>query len=259
MKKLKFVTAFHLGVAAFLAVCLVPVKTYAQETVRTIKQSQVSGSTAKLQKIKVWNGSGVSISFYEINEMVKRVWIDDPSQVLIDTDGCLEGIDQNCQNSSAGLLHLRRIKKVLVPGLPQTSATLLTVITQTASGDRKVYHFQVTPSNSRPEYSQVSIIPDKPSSLVTRPRLSPLVQTTRITKQIRAGMRVAINNGFLSSSDELHNRIEQFLTHFQGGEQMPLLVGLVPPILSGQCHSLLTMKKTQLFLVVLLASPIEWH
>lgn len=50
MKKLKLVTAFQLGVAAFLAVCLVPVKTYAQSTVRTIKQSQVSGSTAKLQK-----------------------------------------------------------------------------------------------------------------------------------------------------------------------------------------------------------------
>lgn len=220
MKKLKLMTAFQLGVAAFLAVCLVPVKTYAQSTVRTIKQSQVSGSTAKLQKIQVWNGSGVSISFYEVNEMVKRVWIDDPSQVLIDTDGCLEGIDRNCQNGSAGLLHLRRIKKLPVPGLPETSATLLTVITQTASGSRKVYHFQVTPSNSRPEYSQVSIIKDQPSSLVTRPLLSPLVQTINTTKQIRAGMRVAISNGLLNQSDELHNRIEQFLTHFQGGEQM---------------------------------------
>ena len=200
---------------------LLPIKVIAQSTVRTIKQSQVSGSTAKLQKIQVWNGSGVSISFYEVNEMVKRVWIDDPSQVLIDTDGCLEGIDQNCQNSSAGLLHLRRIKKLPVPGLPQTSATLLTVITQTASGNRKVYHFQVTPSNSRPEYSQVSIISDRPSSLVTRPLLSPLVQTINTTKQIRAGIRVAISNGSLSSSDELHNRIEQFLIHFQAGEQMP--------------------------------------
>jgi hypothetical protein len=205
-----------------IGLSLLPIKVIAQSTVRTIKQSQVSGSTAKLQKIQVWNGSGVSISFYEVKEMVKRVWIDDPSQVLIDTDGCLEGIDQNCENSNAGLLHLRRIKKLPVPGLPQTSATLLTVITQTASGSRKVYHFQVTPSNSRPEYSQVSIISDKPSSTVTRPLLSPLVQTINTTKQIRAGIRVAISNGLLSSSDELHNRIEQFLTHFQAGEQMPI-------------------------------------
>ncbi|MDF5737773.1 hypothetical protein [Nostoc sp. S13] len=223
MKKLKLVTAFHLGVVAFLAVCLVPVKTYAQNTVRTIKQSQVTGSTAKLQKINIWNGSGVSISFYEVKEIVKRVWIDDPSQVLIDTDGCLEGIDQNCQNSSAGLLHLRRIKKLPVPGLPQTSATLLTVVTQTQDGSKHIYHFQVTPSNSRPEYSEVSIIDDQlsSSSLVTRPRLSPLVQTINTTKQIRAGMSLAITSGWLSSNDELHNRIEQFLTNFQGGEQMP--------------------------------------
>lgn len=156
-------------IAGALALYLLPIKAIAQ-TVRTIKQSQASGRTAKPQKIKVWNGSGVSISFYEVKENVKRVWIDDPSQILIDTDGCLEGIDQNCQNSSAGLLHLRRIKKVLVPGLPQTSTTLLTVITETASGARKVYHFQVSPSNSHPEYSEVSIISDSYSA---RLRLSP--------------------------------------------------------------------------------------
>lgn len=33
-------------------------------------------------------------------------------------------------------------------------------------------------------------------------------------------MSVAISNGLLSSSDELHNHIEQLLTNFQGGDEM---------------------------------------
>ncbi|WP_225895597.1 hypothetical protein [Dendronalium phyllosphericum] len=122
-----------------LAIAVTPLSTIAAPVVRTIKQSQASGTTAKLQTINVWNGHGVAISFYEIGETIKKVWLDDPSQILLDTDGCLEGLDQNCPNPGAGLIHLRRIKRVNIPGLPQTSTTLLTVITQSSTGERKAW------------------------------------------------------------------------------------------------------------------------
>jgi hypothetical protein len=137
---------------------LTPLTAYAVPVVRTFKQSQVSGTTATLQTINVWDGHGVSISFYQINEIVKRVWIDDPSQILIDTDGCLEGINKNCQSSGAGLIHLRRIKRLDISGMPKTWATHLTIVTETSAGDRKSYHFQVAPSNGKPKYSQISIV-----------------------------------------------------------------------------------------------------
>jgi hypothetical protein len=147
---------------ALAGICLMPLGSYASSVpvVRSLKQSQVSGTQATLQTIKVWNGNGVSISFYEVNEVVKRVWIDDPSQILIDTDGCLEGINPNCQSSGAGLIHLRRIQKVNIPGLPQSKSTHLTIITQAADGRRKAYHFQVTAAAGKPEYSQIAIEAD---------------------------------------------------------------------------------------------------
>ncbi|MBD6620337.1 hypothetical protein FNW02_32285 [Komarekiella sp. 'clone 1'] len=142
---------------AFAGICLMPLRAVASPVVRTVKQSQASGSTAIVQTIKVWNGNGVSISFYEVSEIVKRVWIDDPSQILIDTDGCLEGINPNCQSPGAGLIHLRRIQKVNIPGLPQAKSTHLTIITQATDGRRKAYHFQVTAAAGKPEYSQIAI------------------------------------------------------------------------------------------------------
>lgn len=145
---------------ALAGICLMPLRAIASSVVRTVKQSLASGSTAIVQNIKVWNGNGVSISFYEVNEIVKRVWIDDPSQILIDTDGCLEGINPNCQSSGAGLIHLRRIQKINIPGLPQAKSTHLTIITQAADGTRKAYHFQVTAAAGKPEYSQIAIQSD---------------------------------------------------------------------------------------------------
>jgi hypothetical protein len=193
-------------------------KVSASPSVRTIKKSQVSGASATPQMINVWNGSGVSISFYGVGELVKRVWLDDPSQVVIDTDGCLEGINQNCQqNSGAGLIHLRRIKRVNIPGLPQTEIALLTIITQTKEGTRKAYYFQIEPSNASPEYNEISIIDDQ---LPTRPRLSPLVENLKTANKIRTGMSVAIARGLLKQSDELYSRLDQLISYLQGGDEV---------------------------------------
>ncbi|WP_257236557.1 hypothetical protein [Nostoc sp. 'Peltigera malacea cyanobiont' DB3992] len=130
---------FLIGIPLAISVACVPLSTIAAPVVRTIKQTQASGQGAILQTINVWNGHGVAISFYELGETIKKVWLDDPSQILLDTDGCLEGLEENCSNPGAGLIHLRRIKRVNIPGIPQTSTTLLTVVTQSSSGERKTY------------------------------------------------------------------------------------------------------------------------
>lgn len=127
--------------------------------VREVMQSRASGSSGSLQTVKVWNGHGVSISFYKIKETIKRVWIDDPSQILLDSDGCLDGINDDCDENGAGLIHLRKINRLDIKGLPKTQATQLTIITESARG-RKSYHFRVIPASGAPEYSQIAIVPD---------------------------------------------------------------------------------------------------
>lgn len=204
-----------------IALAATPFSTIAAPVVRTIRQSQASGTTAKLQTINVWNGHGVAISFYGIGETIKKIWLDDPSQILVDTDGCLEGLDQSCSNPGAGLIHLRRIKRVNIPGLPQTSTTLLTVITQTPSGDRKAYSFRIGAGNGTPKYSQVAIVNDViEKKTVPRPQLQPLVRTQQTINQIRSGIAIAIKNGQMSYQDELHQRLQKLIGYLQSGDDI---------------------------------------
>ncbi len=132
--------------------------------IRKVAASQVTGETAQLQTVKVWNGHGVSISFYRTGEIIKKIWLDDPSKFVFDVDGCLEGLGRCSQKSTgAGLIHIRRIEKVKIPGLPQaTHGAHMTVITESGS-TRKSYHFRIVPGSGKPEYSQIEIIGDTPS------------------------------------------------------------------------------------------------
>jgi hypothetical protein len=204
-----------------LAIALTPISTIAAPVVRTIFQSMASGTQAKLQTINVWNGHGVAISFYEIGETIKKVWLDDPSQILLDTDGCLEGLDQNCSSPGAGLIHLRRIKRVNIPGIPQTSTTLLTVITQSSSGERKAYSFRLATSNGTPKYSQVAIKADVArEQTAPKPQLQSLVKTQQTINQIRGGIVVAIKSGWILQQDELHQRLQKLIGYLQAGDDI---------------------------------------
>ncbi|MBD2254739.1 hypothetical protein [Nostoc parmelioides] len=215
MKKLLICSAIAFVLCQPLAAVATPV-------VRRVRQSLASGTNAKLQTINVWNGHGVNISFYGVGETIQRVWIDDPSQILIDTDGCLKGVDSECEQPGAGLIHLRRIKKLSIRGLPTVATTHLTIITQTATGERKSYHFKLAPSNGKPQYSQIAIINDEPAALATLPprRLQPITQTINTTRQIRYGVAVAIRNKLLTPSSALHGRIEQLITYLLQGDEL---------------------------------------
>ena len=187
--------------------------TIAAPLVKEIKQSQVSGSTGTLQTINVWNGHGVSISFYKTGEKIKRVWIDDPSQILLDSDGCLQGINDDCETSGAGLLHLRKINRLNIRGLPKVWSTHLTIITESPRG-RKSYHFKVAPASNKPQYSQIAIVPDfKPQ------RQRPIRKTPRIdTANISRGINRAVQNGLVSRNDELYKRVSQLIYTINNGE-----------------------------------------
>lgn len=188
-------------------------RSIAAPLVREIKQSKVSGNNGTLQTIKVWNGHGVSISFYKTGEIIKRVWIDDPSQILLDSDGCLQGINKGCNSSGAGLLHLRRINRLDIRGLPKVWATHLTIITESPRG-RKSYHFKVAPSGNKPQYSQIAIVPD------FKPQKQRLIRKTpRIdTANIRRGINKAVQDGLVSRNDELYTRFRKLMYTINNGE-----------------------------------------
>ncbi len=138
---------------------------------RSIFSCQAQGLGGAIPTVKVWYQNGTNLSFIPANEVIQRVWIDDISQVTLDFDGpmCVNIAGQetgNCENSAATVIHMRRIPKLDIPGLPpriDDSKTLLTVITE-GGGKRKLYTFRVIYGDGMPEYNTMAVFPDPPSS-----------------------------------------------------------------------------------------------
>ncbi|MDF5713311.1 MAG: hypothetical protein PUP93_05345 [Rhizonema sp. NSF051] len=136
---------------------------------RSIFSCQAQGLGGAIPNLTVWYQQGTNLSFIPTGETIKKVWLDDPSQVTLDFDGpvCTQFGQQaansgDCENSAANIIHLRRIKRLAIPGLPDTDSTLLTVVTE-GQGRRKLYTFQVTYSRDTPDYNTLAVYADPPS------------------------------------------------------------------------------------------------
>ncbi|WP_369816005.1 MULTISPECIES: hypothetical protein [unclassified Anabaena] len=137
---------------------------------RSIFSCQAQGLGGVIPTIKVWYQQGTNLSFIPTGETIRKVWLNDPSQVTIDFDGpmCMQfgqesGVTGDCQNSAANVMQLRRIPKLNIPGLPKTNNTLLTVITD-AQGQPKLYTFRVLYGDNAPEYHTLAVFADPASA-----------------------------------------------------------------------------------------------
>lgn len=137
---------------------------------RSMFSCQAQGLGGATPTINISYQQGTNLSFIQAGEVIKKVWLNDPSQVTIDFDGpvCMQfGQDRNtnvgdCKNSAANVMQLRRIQKLNIPGLPATNNTLLTVVTE-KQGKTKLYTFRVLYEKSNPGYHTLAIFPDPPS------------------------------------------------------------------------------------------------
>ncbi|WP_228371804.1 hypothetical protein [Trichormus azollae] len=71
--------------------------------------------------------------FTKLGKLFNEYGLDDPSHILMDVDGCLQGLSDrsNCKDSGADLIHLRQINPVSIcEMLLATNAVHLTVIKQ---------------------------------------------------------------------------------------------------------------------------------
>jgi hypothetical protein len=128
----------------------------------------------------------------------------------------LQGLSDrsNCQNPGAGLIHLRQINPVNIPGIPTAkNGAHLTVITQSSAGTRQVYNFRVLTSKGTPAYSTISITPD-----VTRKETPPTdsIIVTTITK----GLQVAAEKRWITPSNPLWQKLQQLIQELESGKNL---------------------------------------
>jgi len=169
----------------------------------------LTGSTSPI--IKVWPGYGTNISFLPTNETILRVWIDDPSRVSLDFDQplCPTAAASNCESGNPAVIHLRRIQGLNFEQLPRASGTLLTVITETADGERTIYQFQIELATGSPDYHTAVISPVSP--------LHPLLGLV----EVQRGLQIAEARGLINREQDLWTRLQAFFRLVRQGSDVP--------------------------------------
>ncbi|MGB7439833.1 MAG: hypothetical protein WA919_02100, partial [Coleofasciculaceae cyanobacterium] len=170
-----------------------------------------SDSTSTLQSqpipIKLAPGFGVNISFIPTGEVVEKVWLDNPSFVALDVDGCLSGLgEEECEQNGATVVHLRRINQLDIPGLPKTDSTLLTVITRSQVG-QQLYLFKVV---QVPQASELVVE-------LVRPTLTPNLQ---LIEAVERGVQRALTENLLIDNSPLKGRLDNFISLLHQGTEV---------------------------------------
>ena len=145
---------------------------------RTVYSQDAQGIQGAGIELKVWSGYGLTINFIPANEIIKEVWIGDPTHFVFSSNGNLcqkndlnEG--DSCQNSpkDATVLFVRQIKKIDFPNVlsSQDGGTQLTIITESTAG-QKQYQFRLGLASGEPAYTSLIIKSDseKPAPLLLR-------------------------------------------------------------------------------------------
>jgi hypothetical protein len=171
-------------------------------------------STTKIPLIELSPGYGVNISFIPNGEVVEKVWLDNPAIASLDADGCLSGLGQECDSSSASVLHLRRIQPLNIPGLPKTNSSLLTVIAKGNSG-RRVYLFRVAIAHSTPKYHTIEVTPAGNEELEIR-----TFPTITNLQAISRGLEIAQQQRLILPNSLLWKRLENFFGSVRAGESV---------------------------------------
>jgi hypothetical protein len=195
---------------SFFAVTL-PVQ--AQAT-RSISASVASGEQ-QITTVNLYSGHSITLNFRPTGELIRRVWLDNPSQVTIDFD------DPNCSvvgepgKCAASIIHLRRIEPLRFPNLPIADSTSLTVVT-----DKGLYKFQLAfPKSGTPEYYTLEIQPDP---LDQSPTMRSPLSVDQLTGQrgvqlVERGLSIAQVRGLVTQADPLWQRTQAFLSAVKQG------------------------------------------
>lgn len=179
-------------------------------TVRQIGRNYLVGQQAQGVDLEVWAGQGLNLSFINVGEIIEKIWLDDPSQFVLDVDGCLEGLNQ-CSgrgidtSSGAQVIHLRLIERLEFPHLPHSDSSLLTVVTRGILG-RAIYTFRLSPGQGTAQYSVVSVIP------------APMnISTGLQVEQLERGLAVAVSDNKISRDSALFAAVNQMIVFLRLG------------------------------------------
>ncbi|MEO0685840.1 MAG: hypothetical protein AAFY76_12540 [Cyanobacteria bacterium J06649_11] len=189
-----------------------------KQSVKQITQKVATGnSSSSIPRIELSPGYGVNISFIKSDEIIEKVWLDNPTFASLDVDGCLSTGERECDKEGATVIHLRRINPIKVRQLPSSNTSLLTVIAKGQSG-RKVYLFKVGMGNKTPNYHTLEIIPD--NKIAPENTQFTNIKNINELQLISRGLKIVNSEGLINDKSRLWSRIANFLIKVRMGESI---------------------------------------
>ncbi len=200
---------------------LIPQVAYAAP-VQSIFASRAEGKNGQpLATITLWPGYGTNLNLIPTGEVIKKAWLDDPSRIAIDFDGCLARSGEG-QGAAAGdncgttVIHLRQITGVTFPGLTssENATTLLTLIAE-GSGGKKLYQFRVEMGKGAPQYNTLTVYPDSQGT----PYIDVGLRKATV-EDISKGLSLAEAQKLISRRDAAWSKVQNFLAQVRSGESV---------------------------------------
>ena len=164
----------------------------------------IAQAQTPITTIEVFPGHGTTINFRSAGVTVRKAWIDDPSKVTLDFDdaACLNAEGDRLCNAS--VIHLRRIHPLYFPGLPTTTTTGLTVVT-----DRDIYQFRLSfPPSGTPKSPTVEVQPSRQATASAMKSDS---------QSLDRGLQIAVSQRLITPGDELWQRLQTLLKLMRNG------------------------------------------
>ena len=198
-------------VTAALAAVFCPISTIAQSVVSGY---QIVGRDIAINRaldVKVYPGRASVIDFSQTDEVIGYVLIADPSRLVFGTDTELSG-------GRAKTIFLRSILPLRFPGATTTNITSLSIKTMDSQHKQRLYTFNVTLANNRPEQLgiQIATVPSgNTQSLGIR------TGQTITASDVERGLKIAIQRRYTTANDPIVYQVRQFLDKLKNRNLSP--------------------------------------
>jgi hypothetical protein len=206
-------------ISALLAISVLVPQVAQAAPIQSVFASRAEGKNGKpLATITLWPGHSTNLNLIPTGEVIKKAWLDDPSLVAIDFDGCLprEGQGTTAEDRcSATAIRLRQTGAT-APGSmsPENGSPVLILVAEGSQG-KKLYQFRVEMGKGAPQYDTLTVYPDAQgtASIEVGPRKATVEDISR-------GLSLAEAQKLISRRDAVWGKVQNFLAQVRSGESV---------------------------------------
>ena len=186
--------------------------------------SQIQGQNgAALTTLSIPRGHSITLSFIASGHRIQSVWLDDPSNLVFNTDTPLCGQTNQGDCGSASVIRIRQLANAIdfpanagnqFPGSAHGHSTVMTIITTDAQNQQVLYSFvlDVIPQATTP-YAAIQIVPDRPYE---PPGIVRRQVQTRLA-EIRRGLQQAQQQQLIDTQSPEWSKLQNFLALASSG------------------------------------------